>query len=153
MKKQNQIIKKLFIFIFVILLINLVIAVDYYELDGKDSRDPFALSIEQFAKQSGLNVKPYIMQPDGVYLLQHYDKDGKFVKREIIPKGYNIRFEDNALVFSGSSEENLEVLGFHVNSIKPIELKISSQKGIKQIELIKVQIEEIKVSTSNPLAN
>ena len=140
MKKQNQIIKKLSIFIFVILLINLVIAVEYqyYEYDPED---PFAKSIEQFAEQSGLDVKPYIRQPDGAKILRYY-KDGNEIN-EIIPKGYNIGFKDNGLVFSGSSEENLEVLGFHVKSlkslfsIKPIELKISSQKGIKQIELIK----------------
>jgi hypothetical protein len=116
----------------VILLVNLVIAVDYYEYDPED---PFAKSIEQFAEQSGLDVKPYIRQPDGAKILRYY-KDGNEIN-EIIPEGYNIGFKDNALVFSGSSGENLEVLGFYVNSIKPIELKISSQKGIKQIELIK----------------
>ena len=115
MKKQNQIIKKLFIFIFVILLVNLVIAVDYYEYDPED---PFAKSIKQFAEQSGLDVKPYIRQPDGAKILRYY-KDGNEIN-EIIPKGYNIGFKDNGLVFSGSSEENLEVLGFHVNSINAI---------------------------------
>ena len=88
---------------------------------------------------------------------------GGFVKYgEIVTKLEAIESQEQAVVDTSAIESAIAVLEEKVNKLENIDTshEHNDEHGHteylinkKEIELLKVQIEEIKVSTSNPLAN
>ena len=88
---------------------------------------------------------------------------GGFVKYgEIVTKLDAIESQEQAVVDTSAIESSIAVLEEKVNKLENIDTshEHNDEHGHteylinkKEIELLKVQIEEIKVSTSNPLAN
>jgi len=88
---------------------------------------------------------------------------GGFVKYgEIVTKLDAIESQEQAVVDTSAIESAIAVLEEKVNKLENIDTshEHNDEHGHteylinkKEIELLKVQIEEIKVSTSNPLAN
>ena len=95
---------------------------------------------------------------------------GGFVKYgEITTKLNAIEAKEQVVVDTSGIESDIAVLKEKVTALTTLYKSIESQEGVdisgigknktktlvneKEIQLLKVQIEEIKVSTSNPLAN
>jgi len=88
---------------------------------------------------------------------------GGFVKYgEIVTKLEAIESQENSTVDTSGIESKIAVLEEKVNKLENIDTSHEHDNehghteyliNRKEIELLQVQIEEIKVSTSNPLAN
>ena len=82
---------------------------------------------------------------------------GGFVKYgEITTKLDAIEAREQVVVDTSAIESGIAVLQEKVSALENVDTKHGHTKMLvneKQIELLQVQIEEIKVSTSNPLTN
>jgi tetratricopeptide (TPR) repeat protein len=127
----------LVLFLLVMLFIPLVLALSDTQYYDYDPTKPFAKSISQFSEANGLDVWPFIRQPDGAKVLRYYDASGKLISQEVIPPGYEFSTKGNSLVISGKSAKALEVLGFGIDSSDAVTIKIAAPKGAgKTIELV-----------------